>query len=402
MWKTKKMIYICSEIKRNNGTLFLNNLHFITYLENEMVKKTGNPIDDKKTKLSQADFPGTALGDAVKIAQGLWDNFAGKSAAPHDVAFALDISPTSSSWRTLCGSAVAYGLTDGGYAAPQIVLSELGRRIVAPIEDGDDSSAERDAVLRPRIMGEFFKRYDRAKFPKDDIAVNVLVNMGLPKDRAASALSVLKENGKRVGIIRETKTGPYVAISGGAVNVSASEQALEVRSNGLQDEEEVQHGENTPLLKTKANTVGVASSRDLNNKVFITHGKNTKIMEQIKKLVALGGFEPVVSIQRETTAKPVPEKVMDDMRSCGAAVINVALEGAIKDTEGNEHPQLNPNVLIEIGAAMALYRGRFILVVEDGAKLPSNLQGLYVCRYQGDGLDMDAGMKILEALRGLK
>jgi hypothetical protein len=41
-------------------------------------------------------------------------------------------------------------------------------------------------------------------------------------------------------------------------------------------------------------------------------------------------------------------------------------------------------------------------VVEDGLELPSNLQGLYQCRYSGEGLDWDAGMKILEALRGLK
>jgi len=51
---------------------------------------------------------------------------------------------------------------------------------------------------------------------------------------------------------------------------------------------------------------------------------------------------------------------------------------------------------------MALYRGRFILVVEDGVKLPSNLQGLYETRYRGDSIEFDAGMKILEALRGLR
>jgi hypothetical protein len=31
----------------------------------------------------------------------------------------------------------------------------------------------------------------------------------------------------------------------------------------------------------------------------------------------------VVSVEKETVAKPVPDKVMDDMRSCGAAIIHV-------------------------------------------------------------------------------
>jgi predicted nucleotide-binding protein len=133
------------------------------------------------------------------------------------------------------------------------------------------------------------------------------------------------------------------------------------------------------------------------NRVFITHGKNRKILEQVKELVAFGKFEPVVAQERETSAKPVPDKVMDEMRSCHAAVIHVGLEGVLLYSEGNEHPQVNENVLIEIGAAMALYGRQFILLVEDGVKLPSNLQGLYECRYSGDELNMSATMKLLKA-----
>ena len=125
-------------------------------------------------------------------------------------------------------------------------------------------------------------------------------------------------------------------------------------------------------------------------------------LEQIKKLVALGGFDPVISVQTETAAKPVPDKVMDDMRMCSAAVIHVGSDGIVTDADGVAHTQINPNVLIEIGAAMALYKRRYILVVENGVKLPSNLQGLYESRYNGDAIELDAGMKILEALRGLK
>jgi predicted nucleotide-binding protein len=88
---------------------------------------------------------------------------------------------------------------------------------------------------------------------------------------------------------------------------------------------------------------------------------------------------------------------MDDMRTCRAAVIYVGAEGVLYDKEGNEFPQINGNVLIEIGAAMALYGESFILLVEEGVKLPSNLQGLYECRYEGDELNMPATMKLLKA-----
>ncbi|HEX9771500.1 MAG TPA: TIR domain-containing protein, partial [Kiloniellales bacterium] len=60
----------------------------------------------------------------------------------------------------------------------------------------------------------------------------------------------------------------------------------------------------------------------------------------------------------------------------------------------------NPNVLIEIGAAMAFYGRRFILLVREGVKLPSNLQGLYEVRYAGDTLDAASTIKLLEAIKG--
>lgn len=143
-------------------------------------------------------------------------------------------------------------------------------------------------------------------------------------------------------------------------------------------------------------TDSVTSEAD-GNRVFITHGKDLKILEQVKEIVTYGKFEPVVAMEQETAAKPVPNKVMNDMRKCRAAVIHVCAERVLYDDERNEVQLINENVLIEIGAAMALYGDKFVLLVEEGVDLPSNLQGLYECRYQGDELNMRATMKLLQA-----
>jgi predicted nucleotide-binding protein len=63
---------------------------------------------------------------------------------------------------------------------------------------------------------------------------------------------------------------------------------------------------------------------------------------------------------------------------------------------------LNQNVLIEIGAAMALYVRRFILLVKQGVELPSNLHGLYGVRYVGDKLDGDVTIRLLKAINEMK
>lgn len=352
---------------------------------------------EEKKYISQSDCPNYTLEQALRIAQGLWDDFAGKSAEPHQLALSLGMSPTSGRWRMLCGSAIAYGLTNGGYGAATIALTELGKRIVSPLEEGDEHAALREACLRPRIVGEFYKRYDKAKFPKDDIAKNVLVSMGIPKERADEAFGIVKKNGEFCHFILETKTGPFVALSGAgdATRSVTREGAIEEAADALEEPQPSLEPE-TKLSVPPAAVVAEAAPV-VGNRVFLTHGKNKKILEQVRELVAYGKFEPVIAQERETAAKPVPEKVMDDMRGCQAAVIHVGIDEMLFDADGNERPQINGNVLIEIGAAMALYGKNFILLVEEGVTLPSNLQGLYECRYKGDELNMTATMKLLKA-----
>ncbi|SRR5258708_7524317 len=152
-------------------------------------KKTGpTNVDDKRVYFKQADFPQTTLQQAQRIASAIVDNFAGDSGSPPDVALALGISPTSSGWQMLAGASIAYGLTDGGIAANVIKLTPLGRKLVAPEAEGEDVIARRQAILKPRILREFFEKYRRAKLPNDIIGANVLKSLGLPSDRVETAL----------------------------------------------------------------------------------------------------------------------------------------------------------------------------------------------------------------------
>jgi hypothetical protein len=354
----------------------------------------------KRTYFRQADFPQTDLQQAQKIASALVDNFAGKEGAPPDIALAIGISPTSSAWAPLTGSAIAYGLTDGGVNANTIKLTPLGRKLVAPEAEGDDLVARREAILKPRILKESFERYRRAKFPNDTIATNVLKSLGIPPERVQSALEVVKANGRYAGIIRETPTGPFVSLDAPGVPAPTATPAL------------LEHDEEEPAAPLEIPTVGTAAAPvapvaaaavkpapaydPKNNRVFISHGKQKAIVAQIKELLTFGSFDPVVSVERETTAIPVPEKVFEDMRACGAGVIHVGAEGEYLDKEGNKQRKINDNVLIEIGAAMALYGKKVILLVEKGVVLPTNLQGLYRCDFDGDRLDYEATMKLLK------
>lgn len=357
---------------------------------------------EKRTYFKQADFPQTTLQQAQKIASALVDNFGGTQGSPPDIALSIGISPTSSGWPGLAGSSVAYGLTEGGVNANAIKVTALGRRLVAPEREGDDLAARREAIAKPRISKEFFERYRRAKFPNDTIAGNVLKTLRLPPDRVQSALQIIKANGRYAGIIRETPTGPFVSLDSPGVPAPTATPALPEHDADEEITGRTQGFAQTPGPTSTAvppppASIAASPSFDARtNRVFIGHGKQKAIVTQIKELLAFGNFDPIVSIEREATAIPVPEKVFEDMRSCGAGVIHVGAEGKYLDDEGTERSKFNDNVLIEIGAAMALYGKKVVLLVERGITLPSNLQGLYHCDFEGDRLDYEATMKLLK------
>lgn len=354
-------------------------------------KKISTP-EAKRAYVPQTKIPKMTLAEALTLPQGLNDNFAGKPTAPHQLAMAVDISPTSSNWQDICGASIAYGLTIGGYNASAISLTELGSRIVAPTVEGDDIIAKAEVSLKPDIAKQFFEHYNKAKFPQDKIAKNVLAQMGVPSERLDSVLEILKQNGQFVGIIHQTKTGPFVAIDTpkpSAVALLSEDESKD--SNTHAESEGATSIPATPQTQTR-----------LNQRVFITHGKNKDIVSQLKDLLTFGKFIPVVAEEHETPSKPVPDKVLEDMRSCFAGIIHVASEDDLLDKAGDVHHKINENVLIEIGAALALYGRNFILLVQKGIHLPSNLQGLYLCYYEGQKLDYEATMKLLKAFNEFK
>lgn len=245
-----------------------------------------------------------------------------------------------------------------------IKLTSLGRKLVAPEQEGEDLIARREAIQKPRILKEFFERYRRAKLPNDTIGANVLKSLNLPADRVQSALEIVKANGRYAGIIRETPTGPYVNLDSPGVPAPAATPGLPEQDTGSAEVATSETEGLRQLTSTSQTTVqapalsGTATFDARLNRVFISHGKQKAIVAQIKELLTFGSFEPVVSVERESTAIPVPEKVFEDMRSCAAGVIHVGAEGKYLDKDGNEHTKLNDNVLIEISAGVRSERRR--------------------------------------------
>ena len=222
--------------------------------------------------LSQSDVPGVSLENALRVPRLIGEK--PRPVTPLEVAAALEMSPSSGPFRSLCGASIAYGLTNGGCNAQSISLTALGKRIVKPLEEGDNVLAKREAVMRPRVVGEFLTKYSGLSLPRLDIAMNVLQDMGVPKEKAKSVFSLIVDGAQAVGLLREIKGRQYVDLTGVPQEQKVGESDDEV---GGDDEGGPERKEGESQTNTNARTPsrqwearGECSSRAERTRPFLT------------------------------------------------------------------------------------------------------------------------------------
>lgn len=177
----------------------------------------------KRAYVKQTDVPLTSLEFALRVPQAILDHYGGKPTTPMQLAKALQMDPKGSQIRVLSGSAIAFGLTEGGAQSPSISVTPLARRIVRPKAEGDDLVAKREAVLLPRVFRDFLTQYDGHPFPRKDIALNILEDIGVPRAKADDVLERIESSAKYVGFLDQIKDKTYVTLQG--VTPAATEDA---------------------------------------------------------------------------------------------------------------------------------------------------------------------------------
>ena len=363
------------------------------------INRIAKTKEDLRGKI-KSDFPKHTLTEALKVARALADKNGGQPLPPTETAIAMGLSPGSSEFRILLSSSIKYGLTSGSYNSERVSLEEAGRNIVEPRSPEDERRALILAALTPPTFRGIYDYFRSKKLPDEAFFVNTVVReFQVPREHAVKCVQVFTKNLEQTGLIHVTNTGKWLSTDTGGIAVAAVPSASN-QLNGDGDDSDKAEIESVPIAQPKT-VLAIEGDKRL-SRVFITHGKNTAFIIPLKDLLSFGQLEAIVSTERESVAQPVPDKVMNDMRSCGAAIIHVEDEQKLIDANAREQIVVNPNVLIEIGAAMALYGRRFILLVKEGIELPSNLQGLYEVRFSGEKLDGEVTIKLLKAINEIK
>lgn len=355
----------------------------------------------KRAKISQADVPAISLEKAVRVPRALAESYGSDPTKPLDVAAAVEMSPTSGPFRTMCGAAVGYGLTDGGPNAPLISLQPLGKRVVAPMEVDDDRRALREAAMRPTVAKKFYAKYDGSSLPPRNIAQNVLASLDVPAERTGDVYDLLIENARFVGFIKQIKDKEYLDTDTPIVNGAAA--GTDDPSESPSDEERVDR-DVSPDAEPQDDKEGVLPPEprpDHKNAIFVGHGSNRKPMDQLLKILNEYSIPHKQAVDEPNRARPIPQKVADVMRECGAAILVFTADEEYFDRDGNSIWRPSENVSHELGAASVLYGDRIIVFKEKGIELPSNFSSVGYIEFEKDKLG-EKGIELFRELVSMK
>ena len=354
-------------------------------------------MSEKKRKPSRP-FPVFDLETALAVPRAIAERNAGKPLDRLLVADAVGRKPSSSDFRALLSASFNYGLTLGTQKANEISLTDLGQRIAMPTNAADKAKALIEAACKPELLGRIYKHFDRSKLPDGEFFKNQLVRIfEVPAEYAEEVAGLVQRNASYAGLFLEASGSKYIRVDGKGQSSDCDDS-----SNDQNDHSGISaEGDNVDALDVSGDAINSTpahvkeASPPAKLRVFISHGRDMEIVDQVKTMLDLADFEAEVAVEQESTAIPVPQKVLEAMRRCDAAIICVTSDNG----ESDEAAMLNENVLIEIGAAFVLYDKQVVLVWEKGLPVPSNLQGLYRCEVDSGQLSWSSGMKLMATIK---
>ncbi len=354
----------------------------------------------KLRKKSTRLYPKFSLMEALKLGKSIVNNNAGEPFDRLLLADSVNYSPGSGTFRMLITASSKYGITKGGYQASKIELTDLGRSILMERTEEEKLASLKKALFNIPFFKDFFTKYNTHKLPSKKLLKNILIrDYKIPQDDTEQCYKILFKNAEELKILKEIKGSNYINLSAldtGAKAFDIEEETVE--EDHEVDEKEIEIDESGTKIKKIVKTN--EEIREWKPKVFISHSKNNQIIEQIKQVLVFGQFDYVIAEELETTAIPIPDKIFGLMRECNCAIINISADD--QEKLADDSYKINENVLIEIGASFLMYNKKVILLVDKRMKLPSNLQGLYRCEYEGDKLTWDTGLKLQESLKDFR
>ena len=242
-------------------------------------------------------------------------------------------------------SSFSYGLTVGGYKDELIILTELGRSIVAPKNNQEYESALMEAAFTPVIFEKIYKVLGGKILPADPHMINLLEReFKLPSQISKECLGILKSNGIFTGLIKETIDGLFV-VDGALSPVFASPS---IDAN----------------LVPSRDLVNTSKSSAAEQILVVSDISESDTLKSIYSLLETIGVEYTQSsiLKFESIAgkkQNIEEEVYLKINQCKSAIIYLK-----NPEEVNSKDLLDVNLMFNLGALFYRYDMKVVIILE--------------------------------------
>ena len=218
-------------------------------------------------------YPAHSLEKALVIVEAIVDKGASKPMDRLLVADAVGRTPSSSEFKRLLSSSRAYGLTIGTEKADYIAPTDIGLKIVKPVQPDEVLPAKIKACLSVDLLAKVWRQFNKQKLPETKFLKNTLErSYGLSAEHAEEFAGLVVENAKFCGVLQDISGSKYIRLDDpipeSAGSSSSIKQVAEPNEDPEQDDEGILSPPNSSLL--------VPSIIEKKPKLFLAHGKESK------------------------------------------------------------------------------------------------------------------------------
>ena len=172
-------------------------------------------------------------------------------------------------------------------------------------------------------------------------------------------------------------------VASDATHAKPVETTAAIESETIVDAADVDDAENgslgamvpdVPNTTPPAPSVGDGPHRP--NAIFIGHGKDKGPLSDLTKLLDEYRLPYKVAQYEANAGRPIPTKVAEVMKQCGAAILLFTPDEGVCHLDGNAVWRPSQNVGHELGAASMLYDNRIVIFQERSVTSPSNYSSI--------------------------
>ncbi|MGM9666780.1 MAG: hypothetical protein ACI3XN_01835 [Eubacteriales bacterium] len=184
---------------------------------------------EKKIARPQKAFPSYNLEEALKIPLAIAKNNAGNPWESKQIAIAISIGEKSSVYYYYTTASRDYGMTTGTSRGKSIELTPLGRKLVFPENQEQESEALKEAFFNIDIFKKVYEYYKGGVFPEKRFLFNTLQEtFGMDPSYHEEFLSIYEAN---VQFLKKKVALGSVPRSETSLSHIAADDSVSIREN---------------------------------------------------------------------------------------------------------------------------------------------------------------------------